>query len=446
MSIFDHTRLEAAALGLDWEGIRRGVYSDKYFVNIARLLGTLSAQGYTYAGDDGRLPAARAAGLPIGEMQVEMQWFTRRPGLTVVAGVDAALAVLREATGYWEGERFVNTADALQVWAVEDGDTVTYHGNPREVQPVLRVRGRYRDFGPLETVTLGFLTRASRIATNTYQILQASRGKPVLFFPARFDLPSVQAVDGYAYALGVARYNHDYRAAVKPFISTDAQGAWWGGKGGGTTAHAYLACFLGDIPEAMLAFARTLPPEVPRIALVDFNNACARDAVRVTEAMFAEYRRLKEAGKPDEAARFRLFGVRLDTSGDLRDAGLTPLGDPKLDLGVNPRLVWQVREALDHAWEGWHLPAAWREEARRYCADVKIVVSGGFRPEKIALFERLGVPVDFYGVGSWFYDNHGPTNTDFTADVVRVQVGGEWLDMAKVGRRACENPALQRVW
>jgi nicotinate phosphoribosyltransferase len=115
-------------------------------------------------------------------------------------------------------------------------------------------------------------------------------------------------------------------------------------------------------------------------------------------------------------------------------------------LGVNPRLVWQVREALDHAWERWDVPPAWRAEARRYCQEVKIVVSGGFRPEKLARFEKLGVPVDFYGVGSWFYDNHGPTNTDFTADVVRVRVGEEWLDMAKVGRQACENPALQRIW
>ncbi len=446
MSLFNGERLTAETLALDWEGIRRGVYSDKYFVNIAALLTELSRRGYTYQGEDGRPPAGAARDLPIGEAHVEMQWFTRRPGVTVVAGVDVALAILRQATGTWEGDHFTNSADALAVWAVEDGDLVAYHGDPQNVQPVLRVRGRYRDFAPLETVTLGYLTRGSRIATNTYQILQASRDKPVLFFPARFDLPAVQALDGYAYALGVQRYNHDHGAAVQPFISTDAQGAWWGGRGGGTTAHAYLACFLGDTPEAMLAFARTLPPEIPRIALVDFNNACARDAVRVLEVMFAAYRRLREAGQPAEAEKYRLFGVRLDTSGDLRDSGLQPLGAAELDLGVNPRLVWQVRDALDHAWEHWDLPAAWRSEARRYCQQTKIVVSGGFKPEKIALFERLGVPVDFYGVGSWFYDNHGPTNTDFTADVVRVHVHGRWLDMAKAGRRACENPRLQRIW
>jgi len=37
------------------------------------------------------------------------------------------------------------------------------------------------------------------------------------------------------------------------------------------------------------------------------------------------------------------------------------------------------------------------------------------------------------------------TNNDFTADIVRVKLGGEWHDLAKVGRRAAENPALMPV-
>ncbi len=56
------------------------------------------------------------------------------------------------------------------------------------------------------------------------------------------------------------------------------------------------------------------------------------------------------------------------------------------------------------------------------------------------------MPVDIYGVGSSLFDNHGPTRTDFTADVVRIKVDGQWLDLAKVGRKACENPNLERVW
>jgi len=78
---------------------------------------------------------------------------------------------------------------------------------------------------------------------------------------------------------------------------------------------------------------------------------------------------------------------------------------------------------------------------------VKIVVTGGFNPEKIARFEKLSVPADIYGVGSSLFSNSQAegTQTDFTADVVRVKVNGRWIDMAKVGRRAADNPDLQPV-
>ena len=38
---------------------------------------------------------------------------------------------------------------------------------------------------------------------------------------------------------------------------------------------------------------------------------------------------------------------------------------------------------------------------------MKIVVSGGFNPEKIRKFEKLGVPVDIYAVGSYLFNNNG---------------------------------------
>jgi nicotinate phosphoribosyltransferase len=130
----------------------------------------------------------------------------------------------------------------------------------------------------------------------------------------------------------------------------------------------------------------------------------------------------------------------------VRDVSVEPLGDPALDLGVNPRLVFNVRQALDSASENWDIPPVWRDAAREYCRNVKIVVSGGFNPEKIRRFERLEVPVDIYAVGSWLFNNNGGTVTDFTADVVRVKIHNEWVDMAKVGRRPLSNPDLERVW
>ena len=52
-------------------------------------------------------------------------------------------------------------------------------------------------------------SRGTRIATNVYEILEAAAGKPVFFFPARFDLPTAQASDGYAYKVAVEGYIRD---------------------------------------------------------------------------------------------------------------------------------------------------------------------------------------------------------------------------------------------
>lgn len=447
MSIFDQKRLTNTTFKLDIERMRKGWYTDKYFANIARMLETLSKAGYTYQGTDYRLPpGVDPYNIPAGDLEVEMQWFTRRPGKTIVVGVDKALTMLRHCTGYYEGDRFVETAEKLEVWAVHDGSVVYSNGDPLEVSPVLRVRGRYRDFALLETPTLGILTRASRVATNVYEALVAANGKPMMFFPARFDLHEVQAADGYAYQIAVQRFNLDHARKLGPFISTDAQGDWWGGYGGGTVAHAAIASFLGDTNEAMISFARVLPVSIPRIALVDFNNDCVRESVSVCKSMFEKYRELMDAGQADEAQRYILYGVRLDTSSSLRDVSVSPLGDPALDLGVNPRLVFNVRQALDSDWLTWQIPDAWRERAAQFCKNVKIVVSGGFNPEKITRFEKLHVPVDIYAVGSALFANCGPSVTDYTADVVRIKVRDQWIDLAKVGRKALDNPDLERVW
>ncbi len=447
MSIFDGKRLTNETFKLDIERMRRGWYSDKYFENINRMLTTLSKEGYNYSGQFHNLPEGISPEqIAVGDIEVEMQWFTRRLGKTTVVGVDKSLAMLKHCTGYFDGDKFIDTSDKLEVWAVQDGTIVKYDGDPTQIQPVIKVRGRYRDFALLETPTLGILTRSSRVATNVYETLVASRGKPVLFFPARFDVHEVQAADGYAYNIALQRFNKDHAQELGAFVSTDAQGDWWGGAGGGTVAHAAIASFLGDTAEAMMQFSHILPAQIPRIALVDFNNDSVRDALRVLDAMFAKYRELMDAGNKEEAEKYKLYGLRLDTSGSLRDVSVLPLGDPALDLGVNPRLVFNVRQALDTASEKWVLPEAWREAAREFCRSVKIVVSGGFNPEKIRKFEKLEVPVDIYAVGSYLFNNGNSTTTDYTGDVVRVKIHGEWIDMAKVGRKVGENENLERVW
>jgi nicotinate phosphoribosyltransferase len=450
MSIFDRRRLPAPVFKLDVERMRQGWYSDKYFINIALTLAALARQGYRFGGTAPDLHDLDVdlRNVAVGDIEVEMQWFPRRQPSCVVVGVDKALAMLRECTGHFdEGGTFVNTFDRMEVWAVHDGSEAGYGGDPMNVTPVLRMRGRYRDFAMLETPTLGALTRGSRVATNVYEVLKAARGKQVLFFPARFDAHEVQAADGYAYQIAVQLFNQNYGKSLMAHVSTDAQGDWWGGAGGGTVAHAAIACFFGDTAEAMMAFSATRPADIPRIALVDFRNDCVGTSLAVIRAMFGRYLELTRAGRTEEALKYKLYGVRPDTSSSMRDVSVPPLGDKRLDCGVNPRLVFAMREAIDREWMGWDLQGAERDLARAYCEDVRIAVTGGFNAAKIRQFEELGVPADIYGVGSWLLsscDDHG-TQTDFTADVVRVRIDGRWHDMAKTGRRWGDNLMLERV-
>jgi nicotinate phosphoribosyltransferase len=447
MSVFTGTRLPTEVFKLDTQRLPRGWYSDKYFLNIAQLLADLSCLGYRFSGE-AHIPGVDVHAVETGDIEVEMQWFTRRKPFSLIAGVDEALAILREGTGYYdENDTFVNTFHTLEVEAVQDGVVLPYGGDPRRVLPVLKVRGRYRDFAVLETPTLGALTEATRVATNVYQVLSAANGKDVMFFPARFAHYKLQALHGYAYSLAVAAYNHESGFRSGLYVSTDEQGSWWGGRGGGTVAHAAIGCFLGDTAEAMIQFCRLRPVEIPRIALVDFHNDCVGETLRTMQRMFAVYQECLARGDAREAEKYRLYGVRPDTSASLRDVSVAPLGDPQLDCGVNPRLVHNLRTAIDSAYLAWNLDPEWIETARAWCRAVKIVVTGGFTPEKISRFEQLNVPVDVYGVGSYLLNNcdHCGTSSDFTADVVRVKLEGRWVDMAKVGRQPCDNPLLEQV-
>ena len=151
-------------------------------------------------------------------------------------------------------------------------------------------------------------------------------------------------------------------------------------------------------------FADWAPPDMNVTVLVDFENDSVRTALEVADALGD-----------------RLWGVRLDTSESLVDRSLwDELGDFK-PTGVNERLVWKVRDALDE----------------RGYDRVRIVVSGGFTAEKIREFEENGVPVDAYGVGSSLIRG----SNDFTADIVLT----DGRPSAKVGRRYRVNPRLELV-
>src|SRR5207245_9492545 len=122
-----------------------------------------------------------------------------------------------------------------------------------------------------------------------------------LSFAARFDAHEGQAADGSAYKSAVQLFNQNFGKSLAAYVSTDAQGDWWGGAGGGTVAHAAIACFLGDTAEATLAFAATRPADIPRIALVDFRNDCVGTSLEVIRALFRPYLRHLKERRPAQA-------------------------------------------------------------------------------------------------------------------------------------------------
>jgi nicotinate phosphoribosyltransferase len=343
--------------------IREGYYSDVYFVNTKNLL---EAEDH--------------------HPHVTMQVFQKHD--SVLGGIDEAIAILKLCSGRHAPDgSWVGGWDELAVHALHEGDRIA----PRET--VLTIEGDYSLFAHLETVYLGSLARRSLIMRNVREVVQAARGKPIFYFPARHDHWLVQTGDGWsAHVAGAIG------------VSTDAQASWWGGRGIGTVPHGLIAAYGGDTVQAAKVYADRYYGEMNITVLVDWENNSVKTALEVAQALGP-----------------KLWGVRLDTSEHLVDRALFDEMGGYKPTGVNPRLVEKVRGALDAAGYG----------------DVRIVASGGFTVQRIHEFEAEGVPVDAYGVGSSLIRGEN----DFTADVVLV----EGRPCAKVGRGYLPNPRLEKV-
>ena len=210
----------------------------------------------------------------------------------------------------------------------------------------MTIEGDYAQFAHLETVYLGCMARRSLVMRNVREVVDAARGKPILFFPARHDHWLVQTGDGWA-----------AHVAGAIGVSTDAQASWWGGRGVGTVPHALIAAFGGDTVAAARAFADR------------YRDAHQRHRARRLRERLGAHR----ASRSPTRSATTLWGVRLDTSETLVDEALADLGDAA-PRGVNVELARRVRAALDDAGH----------------QRVKIVASGGFDAEKIRALRGRG--------------------------------------------------------
>jgi nicotinate phosphoribosyltransferase len=274
---------------------------------------------------------------------VTMEVFTRREA--VLCGIDEAKNLLGHVLA---------SADLAetQLEALDDGDRI----GPREI--VLRIRGRYRQFGLYETAFLGMLAHSTGWATAARECVDAAEPDPIISFGARHIHPDITDVLDYAAIVG---------GCVG--ASTPAGARLAGLAPTGTMPHSLVLIF-GDTVEAALAFDRHLGPEVARIVLVDTFKDEAEEALRVAHALGD-----------------KLYGIRLDT--------------PSERGRVTADLVHEVRARLDQ--EGYQ--------------HVRITVSGGLTPDRIQYFKEAGAPVDSYAVGSYI---SGATPIDFTGDIKEI--------------------------
>ena len=282
---------------------------------------------------------------------VTMEVFCRR---------DAVLCGIGEATNLL-GHVLNNEPGAI-VEALEDGDRVT----PKEV--VLRIQARYRAFALYETAILGMLAQSTGWATAARECVDAAAPHPVISFGARHVHPDITDVLDYAAILG---------GCVG--ASTPAGARLAGLNPTGTMPHSLVLIF-GDTVRASEAFDRDMPPDVPRIVLVDTFKDEAEEALRVAYALGD-----------------RLYGIRLDT--------------PSERGRVTAALVTEVRARLDQA--GFQ--------------HVTITVSGGLTPDRIRYFLDEGAQVDSFAVGSYI---SGATPIDFTGDIKEI----DGSPIAKRGR------------
>lgn len=293
----------------------------------------------------------------ISTKEVVAEVFPRKSG--VMCGVEEVLSLLQNKN--------------VEIYALPEGETF----EPKDT--VMRIRGSYEEFGIYETVLLGMMAHPSGWATAARSCREAAGDKTCICFGARHVHPAVAPVMERAAVVGGAD-NASCILAAKLL----------GREPSGTIPHAAII-MAGDTVKVAKAYDEIMPPDSPRIILVDTFKDEAEEALNIATAL----------GKD-------LEGVRLDT--------------PSERGGVTPELVYEIRKRLD-------------QKGYDY---VKIFVSGGLSPERIKILIEAGA--DAFGVGSYI---SGATPIDMTLDLKMV----DGTPVAKRGRipGLKDNPKLKRM-
>lgn len=203
--------------------------------------------------------------------------------------------------------------------------------------PVIRIEGKYLDFGRYETPFIGFISQASAIATSAMRVRAAAGDTTVLSFGSRRQHPATAAMIERSAMIG-----------GMDGISNIAGGQTIGIEAGGTMPHALVIC-MRDQKHAWQAYNDIIDEEAPRLMICDTYEDEKKEAIDAAELLGDE-----------------LDGVRLDTSSSRR--------------GDMHEIIEEVR---------------WELNARGF-EDVEIFVTGGIGVDEIREFKDI---TDGFGVG-----------------------------------------------
>ncbi len=286
--------------------------------------------------------------------------------------------------GLPRGYRWAVYAGLEEALALLQGKDVTVYSLPegtlfREYYPLMVIEADVCEVVHLETSLLGILRFYTSVASKAARIKKAAGDKLVLFFGLRAMHPAVApALDRAAYIGGADAVSG---AFSKEFIGVEPRG---------TMPHLLILMF-NDPARAWKAFDEVMPPEVPRIALVDTLYDERYEALLAAQTL----------GK-------KLWGIRLDT--------------PRSRRGDMRMLVEEIRWTLRiHGYD-----------------NVRIVVSGGVDEEQI---HRLKDIVDAFGVGTSIAV---PPSVDLSMDIIEVydEDSGTWIPRSKRGKM----PGMKQVY
>lgn len=245
----------------------------------------------------------------------------------------------------------------VNVYAMPEGSIVFSHDHRGVREPVIIIEGPYGEFCILETPMLGLICQSTGVATKSARIKRAAGERSVIAFGIRRMHPAIAPMlDRASYIGGLD--------GVSSLIGAETIGI----KPSGTMPHSLIIA-MGDQVKAWEAFDEVIPPDVPRVCLVDTYLDEKAESIMAAEAL-----------------KDRLTAVRLDT--------------PKSRKGDLAEIVHEVR---------------WELDIRGY-KHVKIFVSGGLDEETVKVLGEAGA--EAFGVGTSI--SNAPT-VDFAMDIVEVE-------------------------